>query len=396
MLGEDPDSNGQVCLERLAVYTDYPYHREGCEIYAERAFALFLTRLSESIQHFELVGRLHIKPGRSHYRLPKNVRFTPLPYYESVAQPLSAASAMVGSIKRFWRLLDRVDTVWLLGPHPLSICFAAIAALRRKKIVLGVRQNTLSYVRSRYPRKPLIHFAALTLECIYRLLARVYPVVVVGPELARRYSNSKRVHDLTVSLISEADIATGVAPERSFDKNDVRLLSVGRLDAEKNPLALAEVLAKLHEKGRFWHLTVCGEGPLEDELRNSFAKRGLTRYIEFKGYVPIDNGLREEYLRSDIFLHISWTEGLPQVLTEAFAAALPVVATDVGGIAEAVEDAALLVSPGETDTYVAALVKIAEDDQLRTTLIESGIRYAHDHTIESECRKLMEFLAGGP
>ena len=50
---------------------------------------------------------------------------------------------------------------------------------------------------------------------------------------------------------------------------------------------------------------------------------------------------------SDVFLHVSWTEGVPQVLFEAFAAGLPVVATDVGGVAQAVDGAALLVAPGD-------------------------------------------------
>ena len=111
-----------------------------------------------------------------------------------------------------------------------------------------------------------------------------------------------------------------------------------------------------------------------------------------RGYVPIDDGLREEYARSDIFLHISWTEGLPQVLAEAFAAALPVVATDVGGISLAVKDSVLLVPPGDPDAVITALLRLADDERLRTTLVDSGIKYAHAHTAESECHRLIQFL----
>jgi glycosyltransferase involved in cell wall biosynthesis len=46
--------------------------------------------------------------------------------------------------------------------------------------------------------------------------------------------------------------------------------------------------------------------------------------------------MRAAYRSSHFLLHTSWTEGLPKVLIEAFAAVLPVVATDVGGIREAV------------------------------------------------------------
>ncbi len=393
MANKDSRSDGQIGLESLAIYTDYPYHRQGNEVYAERAFALFLAQIAESIPHCEVIGRLHKKPGRSHYRLPKKVRFTPLPYYESAARPWSAIPAMARSVKHFWRVLDRVGTVWLLGPHPLSICFCFLAGLRRKRVVLGVRQDTMAYARSRHPKKPMIQLAARVLDIIYRLLACVYPVVVVGPELARRYRNAPHIHELTVSLIKESEIATEIDRKRPFGSEGVKLLSIGRLDKEKNPLMLADILSLLHEGGLKWHLTVCGEGPLEGEIKSRFAELDLSNYVDVRGYVPFDEGLREEYYRSDIFLHVSWTEGLPQVLAEAFAEALPVVATDVGGISAAVKDAALLVPPGDTDAAVTALLRIANDEVLRTKLVSSGLGYARAHTLESECQHLVSFLA---
>ncbi len=50
------------------------------------------------------------------------------------------------------------------------------------------------------------------------------------------------------------------------------------------------------------------------------------------GYVPIDDGLLDRYRQADVFLHVSWTEGFPQVLLEAFASRTPAVATEVGGV----------------------------------------------------------------
>ena len=57
--------------------------------------------------------------------------------------------------------------------------------------------------------------------------------------------------------------------------------------------------------------------------------------------MPLRDGLLALYRSAHVLLHVSWTEGLPQVLFEAFAAGLPVVATDVGGVAEAAGDGAL-------------------------------------------------------
>ena len=77
------------------------------------------------------------------------------------------------------------------------------------------------------------------------------------------------------------------------------------------------------------------------------------------------DGLLDLYRSSHAFLHVSWTEGLPQTLFEAFAAGLPVVATAVGGVPAAVGDAALLVEPGDADPPAAELLRLAGDEALR-------------------------------
>ena len=118
--------------------------------------------------------------------------FVGLPYYESLANPLSVARAAGRSLTRFWRTLADVDVVWLLGPHPLAVAFALLAAARGKRVVLGVRQDLPAYVRNRRPGRRMMIAAASLLEASFRLLARRFGVVVVGPELARRYAGRGR------------------------------------------------------------------------------------------------------------------------------------------------------------------------------------------------------------
>ena len=101
--------------------------------------------------------------------------------------------------------------MWLLGPHPLAIAFAALAAVRRKKVVLGVRQDMPVYTRSRHPGKRWMMGAAYVLEWAFRLMSRVFPVVVVGPQLAANYRGARRLLTLSVSLVGEDQI---VDPQR--------------------------------------------------------------------------------------------------------------------------------------------------------------------------------------
>jgi glycosyltransferase involved in cell wall biosynthesis len=109
--------------------------------------------------------------------------------------------------------------------------------------------------------------------------------------------------------------------------------------------------------------------------------------------VAIDDGLVDLYRASNAFLHLSWTEGLPQVLLEAFAAGLPVVATAVGGVEEAVGDAALLVAPGEVEAAARALERLRDEAELRQRLVEAGLSHVRTRTLESESRRVAAFIA---
>lgn len=379
---------------RLGVYTDYVYRREDGAVFTERAFSLFLSRLGAEVEQLTIAGRLDPSPGRWHYRLPDQVEFVALPHYRSLARPVEVAVALAGSVRRFWNLLERVDVVWLLGPHPIALLFAGLAAMRRKRVVLGVRQDLPQYVRSRHGGRRWMQLAANLMEGSYRLLALVCPVVVVGPQLAANYRRSPRLLELTVSLIEEGDIASAeLAARRSYDER-LTALSVGRLDAEKNPLLLADVLASLRARDARWRLVVCGDGPLREQLGERLRALGLEPYAELRGYVPVQSGLHEIYRESHAFLHVSWTEGLPQVLFEAFAARLPVVATAVGGVAATAAGAALLIQPGDAEQAAAALARIAADPELRASLVEAGIERVSQHTLDAECLRARTFLAG--
>jgi glycosyltransferase involved in cell wall biosynthesis len=302
-----------------------------------------------------------------------------------------APLAMLGSLRRFWRQLPQVDVVWLLGPHPLCLAFAALAALRRKRVTLGVRQDFPTYVRTRHPGKRLVHLAGDLLEGAYRLMARRAPTVVVGPDLAANFKRARHLLPISVSLVRDSDIADPAEAANRAWNGDHTVLSVGRLETEKNPLLLADVLARLDGAG--WRFQICGEGPLEGELRGRLRELGVEDRAELLGYLPIHGGLMDRYRGANAFLHISWTEGMPQVLLEAFAAGTPVVATAVGGVPEAAGDAALLIPPGDADAAAEALGRIASDPELRRQLVTRGIERVRGRTLEAESARVARFLA---
>jgi glycosyltransferase involved in cell wall biosynthesis len=219
----------------------------------------------------------------------------------------------------------------------------------------------------------------------------------VGPDLAERFKHAPRLLDVSVSMIRERDVVSAEqALERPYD-GELVILNVGRVDMEKNPLLLADVLARLRERDPRWRMVVCGDGAMLPDLAARMEELGVAEHADLRGYVSLEDGLLDVYRSSHVFLHVSWTEGLPQIMFEAFAAGLPVVGTAVGGVSAGVGDAAILMPPGDSGAAVEALERIAAQPETRELLIHRGLARAHQHTTESECRRLADFLAGsGP
>jgi glycosyltransferase involved in cell wall biosynthesis len=379
---------------RLAVYCDFSYRVEAGRVYAELPFALFLQGLAPHCERLVLTGRLDPSPGRYPY-LTTGIEYAPLPHYASGADFGGVLRAMPAGIRRFWRVLGDVDVVWVLGPNPpQALAFAVLALLHRRRLVLGVRQDFPQLIRHKYPGRRRLRWAALVLEAAFRLLARAAPVVVVGPDLARRYRRAPALHDVYVSLVAEDDIVPRENDERVYDGPELRILSVGRLDPEKNPLLLADVIARALAADPRWRMDVVGDGSMMGALVERLDSLGVADRVRLHGYVPIDDGLWDLYHQSHALLHVSFTEGVPQVLVEAFAARVPVVATAVGGVPELVGDGGLLVPPDDAVAAANALNRLATDTTLRERLVERGVALARRHTIEAECAQVAAFLSG--
>lgn len=136
------------------------------------------------------------------------------------------------------------------------------------------------------------------------------------------------------------------------------ILFVGNLLPVKNPHLLIEAFHKLRQRwaGEPVSLALAGKGPLRPELEARVAEAGLGTAVRFLG--PQDAGQVAQWMRAaDVLAMSSHNEGLPNVVLEAMASGLPVVATQVGGIHEIVDAAwkGRLVPPGDEEALAQSL-----------------------------------------
>lgn len=139
-----------------------------------------------------------------------------------------------------------------------------------------------------------------------------------------------------------------------------RVVSVGRLSAEKGHLLLIEAVARVNASGTPMELTIVGDGPLRAELDRAVERHGLRDRVRILGWQG-GSRVREEILNSRALVQASFNEGLPVVIMEALALHRPVVSSSLAGIPELVRPGVngWLVPPGSVDALAGALRDVA-------------------------------------
>jgi len=159
-----------------------------------------------------------------------------------------------------------------------------------------------------------------------------------------------------------------------------RLMMVARMEQPKDHATVLQALAGL--KSIPWRFDLVGDGPLEPAVRKLVQRLGLENRVRLLGF---RRDVSELIASSQVFVLSSRSEAFPYSILEAMRAAMPVVATDVGGIREAVipEETGLLSPPGDPDALRSNLRRIVTDPEARRRMGEAGrCRYLSHFTFE--------------
>lgn len=175
------------------------------------------------------------------------------------------------------------------------------------------------------------------------------------------------------------------------EPNKFTVLFIGRLSKEKDPITLLKAMLLLDER---INLSIGGDGPLHNDIKNFIHDRGLSNRVTLHGHISAQK-VNELYQQSDVFCIPSVSDPLPTVVLEAMSTGLPVIGTNVEGIPFMVEHNknGLIVPPSNPEALAKAIEHLFNSPALRTEYgVAAKKRISDTFSLSSSTKKLIEHI----
>lgn len=289
-------------------------------------------------------------------------------YWEAPIKALGVPITWVGEpesrLRRLWRIVQ-----WVRRERPDIIqsqlyytnLYATVAArLTGAREIGAIRSNVFSELEQGGP-------------LLGRLSLHLPRHLAVNSRMSIRNAQTIGIAPEQLCFLANVVDADAFTPSPQAEEGPFRILMVGRLVQLKRHDRLIEALARLRKQTHREVRGIIVGGEREGEnLRPALEKQahalGISpRELEFQGEVA---DMKSVYQNADCFLLTSDWEGTPNVVLEAMASGLPVVATRVGGVPDLIDDGVtgFLVDPGDITALTDRLRMLAEDTALRRQL----------------------------
>lgn len=202
--------------------------------------------------------------------------------------------------------------------------------------------------------------------------------------------------DKLITIHNGMPIMNDTFTEKQYNQNkSVEFIMVARFSEQKDHKSLLEAIQRIRLQ-KDYVFSLVGDGELLDNIRSLSLKMGIEKKIRFLG--PRQD-VPELLKGADVFVLTSKWEGLPRSIIEAMRAGLPVIASDVGGVSELVEEGVTgyLVPRGNADILGARLEKLIDDSELRSQMGMAGYerfieKYTFDRMLKETVKVYEEVL----
>ena len=208
--------------------------------------------------------------------------------------------------------------------------------------------------------------------------------MVANSRAAAEQLIAQGVAETQINIIPNG-IELSMFPERPTPTRARKVTTVACLRPGKRIDVLIAAAPKILERYPDLEFQIVGDGPCREHLVAQATAAGLHSQVRFMGHRDDVPAVLSD---SDVFVLPSESEASPNVILEAMAASLPVVAANVGGIPELVADTVTgyLVPPGDSDALAAALLNLLDDPQRAAAFGKAGRacieqRYSFDRMV---------------
>jgi glycosyltransferase involved in cell wall biosynthesis/predicted metal-dependent phosphoesterase TrpH len=311
-------------------------------------------------------------------RLPA-VAEVEIPFYAGLRVGVPSLPAMVEALAE-----GRYDLLHLCSPGPAGVAAALIARTMELPLVGSYHTELGAYAGLRSGDVRLRAGMDAGLAAFYGLCS-----VVLSP--SDPADESLRALGVPSARIARWDRGVDTARfdpslrEQPARPGELTVLYAGRLTKEKGVDLLADAFLRAHARDPRLRLALAGGGPEEQPLRERLGERA-----DFLGWLEGD-ALPRAYASADLFLFASSTDTFGQVILEAQASGLPVVAVAEGGPRTLIEDGRTgLLRPADPDALAGALCDLAAAPSLRRGLAAAALQDARGRTWERALERLAE------
>jgi len=303
-----------------------------------------------------------------------------IPFYEGMSLGVPGLPDLVETLAE-----GAYDLVHVTAPGPAGIAATLMSRITGVPLLASYHTEIAAYAGMRSRNDGLEALTRAGLGAFYSAPAAVLSpspsadasVLALGADPARLGRWERGV---------DTDRFDPAKADRDAFPGEIKVLYAGRLTREKGVDLLAESFLRAHEADPRLHLLLAGGGPEEGELRERLGERAT-----FLGWLAGEE-LPRAYASADAFLFASSTDTYGQVILEAAASGLPIVAVAEGGPAALVENrhTGLLCRP-DADHLAGTLLQLASSPQLRRQLGEAAARAARERSWE---RSMGQLAAG--
>lgn len=263
------------------------------------------------------------------------------------------------------------DVIIATGSEILWLAVLAENLTSKTKVFGWQHNNYKSYVN----RKNVLFWKKE--ELLKRYIPKLDKLIVLNPYDKIAYSQNL---DLKVDFIGnpltiESSIKTNA--------NNKQFIFVGRLSNQKGVDFLIDSFAFFCQHNNDWKLVVVGDGM--ERFRNRLIRRTWHKNVQDRvRFVGFTSDVLKYYLESSIYLMTSRYEGWGLVVTEAMHLGLPVIAYDIVPMEYLIDHSenGLIVGQFNTRRYAAAMLKLANDYEMRLKMSESAIKRSEDFSLE--------------